>query len=202
MKILDVKGMNCPMPLIETKKALKDLGADETLKVILDNETSVINVVHFLNDNNVPVKQSSKGGVYELIVSQATENLDKVDETAYCALPSSKGNSYVVLLAKNRLGEGSDELGEALAGAMINTLKAMDTLPEAIIVMNSGIDFVVKGSLVLKPLKELEQQGVDIIVCGTCLDYFGKMDELTVGRVSNMHDILENMLKADKVINF
>ncbi len=202
MKILDVKGMRCPMPLIETKKALKDLGDGETLKILLDNETSVKNVVHFLNDNNVPLKQSSEGGVSELVVSQAAESLEEVDETAYCAPSAVKGNSYVVLLAKNRLGEGSDELGEALAGAMINTLKAMDSLPEKIIIMNSGIDFVVKGSLVLSPLKELEQQGVDIIVCGTCLDYFGKMDDLAVGRISNMHDILESMLKVDKVINF
>jgi len=202
MKILDVKGMRCPMPLIETKKALKDLGDDETLKIILDNETSVKNVVHFLSDNKVPVKQSTDGGVFELIVNPVAGSLDEVDETAYCVAPANKGNSYVILLAKNRLGEGSDELGEALAGAMINTLKSMDTLPEKIIVMNSGIDFVVNGSLVLKPLKELEKQGVDIIVCGTCLDYFGKMDELAIGRVSNMFDILESMLKADKVINF
>jgi len=202
MKTLDVKGMRCPMPLIETKKALKELKDDETLKIILDNETSVKNVVHFLNDNNVPLKQSTDGRISELIVSQAAESIEQVDETAYCAPPEKKGDSYVVLLAKNRLGEGSDELGEALAGAMINTLKSMDTLPEKIIIMNSGIDFVVNGSLVLNPLKELEEQGVDIIVCGTCLDYYGKMDELAVGRVSNMHDILEGMLKADKVINF
>ncbi len=202
MKILDVKGMRCPMPLIETKKALKELKDNETLKVIIDNETSVKNIVHFLNDNKVPVKQSTDGGIFELIVSQAAESLDKVDEATYCSTPDSKGNSYVVMLAKNRLGEGSDELGEALAGAMINTLKSMDTLPEKILIMNSGIELVVNGSLFLNPLKELEQQGVDIIVCGTCLDYFGKMDELAVGRISNMHDILESMLKVDKVISF
>ncbi len=68
--------------------------------------------------------------------------------------------------------------------------------------MNAGIELVVNGSLFLNPLKELEQQGVDIIVCGTCFDYFGKMDELAVGRISNMHDILKSILKVDKVINF
>jgi len=202
MKILDVKGKRCPMPLIETKKALKELDADETLKVIIDNETSVKNVVHFLNDNNIPVRQTGDAGIFELVVSQTNDNLEEVDETAYCSPSGTTGNKYVVMLAKNRLGEGSAELGEALAGAMINTLKSMDSLPEKIIVMNSGIDFVVKGSIVLKDLKELEQSGVDIIVCGTCLDYFGKMDELEVGRVSNMYDILNSMLDVAKVINF
>jgi len=202
MKILDVKGKPCPMPLIETKKALKDLNSDETLKIIIDNETSVKNVMHFLNDNKIPVRQSGEAGIFELLVSKTDENLEEVDETAYCSPGTEKGSSYVVLLAKNRLGEGSDELGEALAGAMINTLKSMDTLPGKIIIINSGVDLVVKGSLVIKDLKELEQAGVDIIVCGACLDYFGKMNDLEVGRVSNMFDILDSMLKADKVIHF
>jgi selenium metabolism protein YedF len=205
MEILDVKGLNCPMPLIKTKKALKELKDTESLKIIIDNETSVKNVLHFLNDNTIPVKQTKAGGIFELIVSQgieSIESLENVDETTYCTTSFQKRDSYVVLLAKNQLGEGSDELGKALAGAMIDTLKSMDTLPEKIIIINSGVEFVVKGSFVLKSLQELEQQGVDIIVCGTCLDYFGKMDELAVGRITNMHDILESMLKADKVINF
>jgi len=194
--------MRCPMPLIETKKALKELDDNETLKILIDNETSVKNVVHFLKDNNIPVSQELNNGLWELTLNKGESDLETVDETAYCATPATGDGSYVVLLAKNRLGEGSDELGEALAGAMINTLKAMEPLPQKVIIMNSGIYLVVKGSLVLQDLRELENAGVDIIVCGTCLDYFGKMDELAVGRISNMHDILESMLKADKVINF
>ncbi len=129
MKILDVKSMRRPMPLIETKKSLKELKVNETLKVIIDNETSVKNIVHFLNDNRVPEKQSVEGGIFELIVSLAVESTDTVDETIYCSTPDNKGNSYVVLFAKTGLGEGSDELGEALTGAMIHTLKSMDILP-------------------------------------------------------------------------
>jgi len=107
----------------------------------------------------------------------------------------------VVRLAKDRLGEGPDELGEALAVAMINTLKSMDTLPTKILVLNSGVSFVVNGSSVINDMRELEKAGVEIMVCGACLDYFDKMDELAVGKVSNMFNILDSMVKADKVIS-
>ncbi len=69
----------------------------------------------------------------------------------------------MVVYAKDRIGEGSDELGNALVGAMLNTIKEMDTLPQKIIFMNSGINLVVKGSFVIPQLKELEQKGVEMI---------------------------------------
>ncbi len=206
MKIIDVKGRQCPMPLIETKKALKEIGAQETLKILIDNTTSAKNVTHFLFDNEIKFTENKIGDTIEILVNYSGKTLENVDETVYCSInekPAEKpAGDYVVLMAKDRLGEGSDELGEALAGAMINTLKSMELLPKKIIFLNSGINLVVKGSLVLDDLTELQKNGVDIIVCGTCLDYFGKMDDLAVGRISNMLDILQSMKDAQKVLNF
>jgi selenium metabolism protein YedF len=202
MKILDVKGMKCPMPLIETKKALKDTNPEETLKILIDNETSVKNVTHFLNDNNIPVSTVKNQDVFELTVNKGADtSFETADAEAYCEVPEPKNNSYIVMLAKDRIGEGSDELGHALVGSLLNTIKSRDSQPEKIMFMNSGINLVTNGSIFLPQLKELEEKGVDIITCGTCLDYFGKMDELAVGRVSNMLEILESMLDAGKVIN-
>ena len=190
------------MPLIETKKALKEIKEGETLKILIDNETSVKNVTHFLKDNSFPVEQVKNGDVYELVVNKTgDDSFETVDEVAYCETPSTKDKSYVVVYAKDRIGEGSEELGNALVGAMLHSIKAMETLPVKIIFMNSGINLVTKGSLVLPQLKELETKGVEMIACGTCLDYFGKMDELEIGRVSNMHEIMESMLAVGKVIN-
>lgn len=202
MKIIDVKGKQCPMPLIETKKALKEADANESFKVLINNPTSAKNVTHFLKDNAIPFTEKTDGDEIEIVVNNTGQNLEEVDETAYCSTCNTQAENFVVLMAKDRLGEGSDELGEALAGAMINTLKAIDPLPTKIIFMNSGINLVVKGSLVLDNLKYLQDKGVDLIVCGTCLDYFGKMDDLAVGRVSNMLDIVQSMKDAQKVLNF
>lgn len=201
MKVLDVKGLKCPMPLIQTKKALKEIEKDETLRIIIDNETSVKNVEHFLTDNGMEISQSEKGGIFEIVVNKNENDLEDVAAEAYCSTSVETDKSYVVMLAKDRLGEGSEELGNALVGAMLNSLKSMDTMPDRILIMNSGVNLVVKGALFLPQLKELEEAGVEILTCGACLDYFGKMEELAIGRVSNMHEILESMLNAGKVIN-
>lgn len=201
MKIIDVKGKKCPMPLIETKKALKEIGTSQALKIITDSENAVKNVTHYLEDNSMPVSTVKVGNAWEISVNKGEQDIENTVPEAYCSTSEEKDNSYVVVYAKDRIGEGSDELGNALVGAMLNTIKEMDTLPQKIIFMNSGINLVVNGSFVIPQLKELEQKGVEMISCGTCLDYFDKMEEVAVGRVSNMMEIMEAMLNAGKVIN-
>jgi len=201
MKILDAKGMKCPMPLIETKKALKEINKDEALRIIIDNETSVKNVEHFLTDNGMDISKTEKNGIYEIVVNKQEGDLKEVEAEAYCIPATPVGDSYVVLFAKDRLGEGSEELGNVLVGGFLNTLKEREELPDKIIFMNSGINLVLNDSPALPLLKDLADKKVDLVSCGTCLDYFGKMDELAVGRVSNMYEILESMLAVQKVIN-
>ncbi len=201
MKILDAKGLKCPMPLIKTKKALQEIEKDEALKIIIDNETSVKNVEHFLTDNGMEATRSEKNGIYEIVVNKQDGDLEEVQAEAYCAPSGEKDNSYVVMFAKDRLGEGSNELGNVLVAGLLNTIIERDVLPEKIIFMNSGINLVLNDSPALPLLKELDEKGVDLVSCGTCLDYFGTMDKLAVGRVSNMYEILESMLAVGKVIN-
>jgi selenium metabolism protein YedF len=201
MKILDVKGLKCPMPLIETKKALKSLAEGELLKIVIDNDTSVKNVEHYLTDNGMKAEIKKNNGIYELITGKQGADLENTQPELYCTPANPALPSYVVLFAKDRLGEGSDELGNALVGAMLNSIKNLELRPQKMIFMNSGINLVTTGSLVLPMLKNLEEQGVEMITCGTCLDYFGKMEDLQVGRVSNMHEIMENLLSVSKIIN-
>jgi selenium metabolism protein YedF len=201
MKILDLTGLRCPMPLIETKKALKQLVEEDVLKIIIDNETSLKNVTHYLKDNGIPASHQQKGNVFEIKVNMPEGVAFESPDPALWCEPENPGNNFVVFFSKDRIGEGSEELGNALVGAMLNTLKATGRTPQKMLFMNSGINLVVNGSLFLNQLKEFQENGVDLIVCGTCLDYFGKMDDLAVGRVSNMLEILEAILSAPKVVN-
>jgi len=201
MKTIDVKGLKCPLPLIETKKALKQLPNDEALKVIIDNEISKNNVIRFLKDNGIESEISRNGNVFEVIVNQHNVDLENVEAENYCTIDLPEKDNYIIVFGKDRLGEGSDDLGFVLAGSLLNTLKEMDKLPTKIVFINSGINLVLKGSPTLLPLKELEKAGVELIVCGTCLDYFNKIEKLAIGRISDMYEILESMTKAGKVIN-
>jgi selenium metabolism protein YedF len=201
MKIIDVKGKKCPMPLIETKKALKELGPDESMKVILDSETSVQNVTRYLKDNGIVAERNNKGNEFELIINKTGHVAELTEVDPYCETEAEVDKDYVVVFAKDRIGEGDNELGLVLAGSMLNTIKEYDVLPQKIIFLNSGINLVLKGAPALVHLNELEKRGVDIITCGTCLNYFEKADELAVGRVTNMYEILDSILKAGKVVN-
>lgn len=201
MKTIDTTGLRCPMPLIETKKALSGLSAGEELKIVIDNETSVKNVTHYLEDNGIDVAVSKKDKNWELHVNKGEQDLSQTIPEEYCDVPGSGEKSYIVMFAKNRIGEGSEELGEKLVGSMLESLKAQDSMPEKIIFMNSGIHLVTEGSAVLPQLVELELNGVELIACGTCLNYFKKADQLAIGRVSNMFEIVELMRRTGQIIN-
>jgi selenium metabolism protein YedF len=202
MKIVDVKGQACPMPLIRTKKALKEISEGESLKVIINNESSMRNVLHFLEDNGIAAKMEKTGDIYEIYVNKQEEaNLEQVDVNDYCDI-NYPPEDFVLVFSKNRIGDGAEELGKMLVAGFLNTFKEMERMPKKIIFLNSGVDLVLKDSPVVPVLKEYEQRGIELLACGTCLEFYDKLDEVAVGRVSNAYDILNATINAGKVINF
>ncbi|NOX48559.1 MAG: sulfurtransferase-like selenium metabolism protein YedF [Chlorobi bacterium] len=202
MKTIDVKGMQCPMPLIETKKALKGIEEGESLKIIIDNATSVTNVLRFLGDNGVPVTKSQNGHITELTVNKQGSEIENAEVDEYCEVDLPLDNNFILVFAKNRIGEGAEELGEMLVGGFLKTFKEMEKLPQKVIFLNSGIDLVLKDAPTIPILKEYENLGVELLACGTCLDYYKKVDEVAVGRVSNAYDILNATINTGKMISF
>jgi selenium metabolism protein YedF len=200
MKTIDAKGKLCPVPLIMTKKALGELNENETLEVIMDNETSVKNVSRYLEEMGMKPKIEKNGFIYHLFVNKTNDFKENVKVEEFCSIDNERLSDYVVSFQKNKLGEGSEELGTILAKAFINTLPEIDVKPKKLIFLNSGIYLTLKDSPVIDTLKKLEQMGIEILVCGTCLDYYKKKEELGVGIVSNMYVILESLSKASKVI--
>jgi selenium metabolism protein YedF len=200
MKTIDAKGKLCPMPLIMTKKALVELTENESLEVIMDNETSVKNVTRYLKELGMKPIIEKKDSIFHVFVNKTGEVSENVKVEDFCTIDNDKLSDYIISFQKNKLGEGSDELGTILAKAFINTLPEIDVKPKKLIFLNSGIYLTLKDSPVIDTLKKLEEMGIEILVCGTCLDYFKKKEELGVGIVSNMYVILESLSKASKVI--
>jgi selenium metabolism protein YedF len=200
MKTIDAKGQLCPTPLIMTKKALGAMQLNETLEVIIDNDTSVKNVTRFLEDNSFAVKAEIKDGIHHLFVNKSGEIPENAPVDEYCEVPQNNQGSYAFAIQRDRLGDGDEELGKILIKAMINTITELDRLPKNILFLNSGIFLALDDSPVISALQHLEKQGVEILVCGTCLDFYHKKDRLGVGKISNMYDILDRKSKASKVI--
>ena len=201
MKVIDVKGKACPLPLVATKKALKEGSKDELIKIIIDSETSLKNVMRYLKDNGIKVKQQNVGDSFELIFNKDGEEPVIEEAEAYCAGSESDDQAFVVVFGKDRLGEGSEDLGKMLVGGMLTTLVEEERTPDKIIFLNSGINLVLDGSPVLNLLIELETKGSELLSCGACLDYFDEIKNLKAGRVSNMVEILEILTFYSKVIN-
>ena len=106
----------------------------------------------------------------------------------------------MIMIATNRLGLGDDMLGTKLMVNFLSTLKEMDGLWRLVFV-NNGVKLTLKGSETLPLIKELEDSGVSVLVCGTCLDFFNLLHEKGVGETTNMLDIVTSMQVADKIIN-
>jgi selenium metabolism protein YedF len=200
MKTIDARGKSCPMPLIMTKKALGEISENETLEILIDNETSVKNVSSFLEEHSMEVLTEKKGSIFHLKVNKTGFIPEETKAEDYCETPAQVSSDYVIAIQKNKLGQGDDELGELLIKGFINTLPEIDKRPTTLVFLNSGIFLALKDSLVIDSLSKLENKGTKILVCGTCLDYYKKKEELGVGIVSNMYDILNVLSNASKVL--
>jgi len=185
MRVINCKGLICPMPLIETKKALKESKIGDILVVEVDNETSFNNLSHFLKDNGLSFDYKQDASVY-VLTFEVKEMVSKSNEMSSISKPIVNKGNYIVVIDSNSMGYGSEDLGKILIKGFINTLDQLDNLPSEIICYNSGVTLAIKGTDTSQSLKKLENQGVKITLCGTCVDFYGIKENIEVGTISNM----------------
>lgn len=203
MITVNAMGDACPIPVIKTKKALQELNGAGVLEVLVDNEIAVQNVTKMAVSSGAEVtteKVSEKE--FKILVrtgeGESQQEVQSAEEAAGCKCQGAK--STVVVIASDRMGEGNDELGKVLMKGFIYALSQLDELPKAILFYNGGAQLSAEGSDSIQDLKDMEAHGVEIMTCGTCLDYYNLKEKLQVGTVTNMYSIVETMAQADKVI--
>ena len=198
IKIIDARGLSCPQPVVLTKKALED---NARVTTVVDNETALENVKRLAGKFGCAVTVEPKGkSVYEIhIVRGADFNKDQ-DFVASCQTGAAPSGPFVIAVTEDKMGRGNDELGAVLIKAFLHTVAGQAKKPDVMIFYNTGVTLTVQGSDVLEDLKQLESEGVQILVCGTCLNYFEIKDKLAAGVVSNMYDIVETMSNAGRLI--
>ena len=197
-------GDACPIPVVKTKNAIKELNGPGTVEVLVDNEIAVQNLTKMAVQKGYEIQsQKLEEQKYQVImtVGEGGEGMEKQEDTAEetVCIPDSR-NHKIVVISSGRMGEGNDELGHVLMKSFIFAVTQLDELPKKMVFYNGGAKLTVEDSPALEDLKSLAEQGVEIMTCGTCLDYYGLKDKLAVGTVTNMYSIVETMQKAGRII--
>jgi len=185
---IDARGLSCPQPVINTKKALEEI-EEGTTTVLVDSAESCENVRRFAQSQGCRVEITEKDGTFYLAIAKE-----------YSSQAEQKKGDNVFLITGDQLGTGDERFGERLMIGFINTLGEADSRPAKLIFTNSGVRLATEGSEVLETLQRLEKEEVQILSCGTCLEHYHLKDKLRVGMVTNAYDVVDSLLSAGKVI--
>ena len=195
---LDCRGQACPHPVLKTKEIV-DQGDVLQLTVMVDNDAARENVSRFLERSGYEVRAAARGGDFVVTGTKEPGRMDLSKEDTWEETAHFK---ILVLVGTDRLGTGDDDLGKKLIASLLGTLKEMGRELWCLVLLNAGVKLAVAGSEVLGSIQKLAQEGVMVLVCGTCLNHFQILEQKQVGETTNMLDIVTHMQLADKVISF
>lgn len=191
---VDARGLRCPQPVIATKKALDSID-EGIVTTIVDNMTAKENVIKFASANNCGVSVTEKDNHFYIRITkgkaQAQERVEPI---------AAQEGKLVYLISQDTLGHGNTELGAMLMKSFMYTLLEREPRPQTIMFINSGVKLTVLGSPVLEHLQQMAERGVQILSCGTCLDFYHLKDKLAVGGITNMFTIVDELSSAAKAV--
>lgn len=192
---VDARGELCPKPVIMTKKALDNLKSG-LVTTIVDNEVAKDNVSKLAVSYGYSfIIDKGKEDEYYIHISKGEGH----EEVNTCVPDTFK--DLTLGISSDKMGSGEDELGKILMKSYIYTVKETTPWPATIVLYNSAVNLTCEGSEVLDDLQAMIDGGVEIISCGTCLDYYNLKDKLKVGEIGNMYSIYEKMKNANNTIN-
>ena len=201
-RTIDCMGMACPLPVINAKKAIEGFTEDGTLRIRVDNDTAVQNLTRLGEHNGFKVSTTRDGEtaftVAMAVTARTGQQAAVLAEALSCQAPARGGK--VVVLSADTMGIGDEKLGKKLMKAFIFALTSQDETPDKVICYNTGARLTTVDADTVKDLRALEAAGATIMTCGTCLDFYGLKQQLQVGIVSNMYDIVEAQMNASMVI--
>jgi selenium metabolism protein YedF len=187
---IDAKGLGCPQPVVLTKKALDGI-EEGTVEVTVDNKPASENVARFARGAGCEVQITEDSGQFRVSIEKKKAETETSNE---------QGKQLAVFAGSDTMGRGNEDLGKVLIRAFFPTLLETKPRPNSIIFMNAGVKLTVEGSEVLDQLKKLEQAGIELLVCGTCLEFYRIKGKISAGRISNMFEIVSCLLKSDAVV--
>ena len=221
MITINAIGDTCPIPVVKTKKAIEKLEKPDTVETLVDNEIAVENLKKMASQMEFAVSDSKINSGYSVKIT--VDDIDKINDnkmsaTNAKATSEAKANSIktgaddmvscniknsgekVVVIKSEFMGDGDNELGKVLIKGFIYALSQQDELPQTMLFYNGGAKITSEGSESIEDLKALEEKGVKIFTCGTCLNYYGLTEKLCVGEATNMYEITKKMTEASLIV--
>jgi len=196
-------GDACPIPVVKTKNAIRELGGSGVVEVSVDNEIAVQNLLKMAKQKEYEAAFEKKSNTEYIVtinvnggevsdakpVTKATVNSDEI-----------KLKETIVVIDSDKMGDGDEEFSKTLLKGFIYALSSQDIPPAKILFYNTGVRLTTEGSASIEDLKVLEKAGAKIYSCGACLNNYGLTEKLSVGEVTNMYDIVSYLMEADLVI--
>lgn len=194
MQKINAMGKVCPLPVIETKKALKSEEGKNGVEIMVDNEIATQNLSKMAEQMKLShTVETISNTEYRVTIGGTGEE----PQTVKSKVGTTEG--YVVAIGSDKMGTGEDELGKKLMQSFIYALAEQDDIPEKIVFYNAAVYLTSKDSDSLEDLKALEAGGVEILSCGLCTNYYGITEDLGVGSITNMYRIVEIMRTSQVV---
>ena len=196
---VNAMGDACPIPVVKTLHAMKELQGAGTVQTLVDDRVAVENLTRLAGSKGCTI-ETERLGEKEYRVTITVGEGAELPETAdsICTVPAA--DNTVVVVSADHMGEGDETLGKILLKGFLFALTQQETLPRTILFYNGGAFVTCEGSASLEDLQKLAEQGVEILTCGTCLNHYGLTEQLRVGGVTNMYVIVEKQMQATKVI--
>jgi selenium metabolism protein YedF len=187
---IDCRGMACPMPVVTAEKRYKEAIEGETYTVVVNDETSAENITRAVKQWGGEFVQERKGQDYLISITKGKE-LD---------MPKAM-IARVILISSDTVGRGDDELGRVLMRALMASLVQSQVYPSHMIFLNAGVKLTTEGSPLLEQIRQLEAEGVQVLSCGTCLDFYLIKDKLQVGKVTNFMEVTTLLLTSEHFVS-
>jgi len=205
-EVLECQGLPCPQPVLKCKQTI-DSGFTGQIKIVVDNEAAKENVGRFLSNQGYEILETThRNGEWAIVSAPGKSKGLSSDSDAKQTPKPEKASTEeqrktLVFITRDKIGHGDDELGTKLMHNFLATLPEMGEELWRVILLNAGVKLALKESPTLDSLKTIANSGVSLLVCGTCLDFFGLLEQKEVGETTNMLDVVTSLQLADKVIS-
>ena len=194
---LDCRNLNCPEPLLRTKKALSELKIGESLEILVNDVAPRENIKRFLAKNGFEA-QISQAGADTLIKTVKTDKLkDESIDDIYCSVTAPK-RGKVIFLNEEQCGSGP--IGKSLLAKFLGAALNLDEKPVKVICVNNAVHITTnRGHECFEAIKKLNEAGAEILSCGSCLEGYKLVDKLAIGEISNAYEIMDVLSKYEVI---